>query len=85
MRGVEPSEPPLLFSCPGEAVAGGEGEEECVGLPESGVALKARFRGLFGDARARASGRDDGDAALADLAERSDNLTLGRSGVNVDD
>ena len=85
LRGVEPSEFPLLFSCPGgEAVAWEKGDEGVL-LPESGVALKVRFKGLLGDTRARASGRDDGDAGLADLEERSDNLTLGRSGVNIDD
>lgn len=75
-----------LFSWPRGVTDVGEGEADgCPRLPESGVALKARLRGLFGEARARANGRDDTDDVLADLAERSESRTLGRRGVRRDD
>jgi len=72
-----------VFSCPGEAVDGGEGEGVYDTLVASGAALKARFRGLLGETRALASGRE-GEAVFADLAERSDSRTFVRCGVNED-
>jgi hypothetical protein len=44
----------LLFSCPANLGLGEDGgEREELEFPESGVALKARFNGLLGDARVR--------------------------------
>lgn len=72
-----------MFSCPMGRAGGGDDFDDGAWFPASGAALKARFRGLLGEARARASGRDDGDSVLHDLAERSDSLRLGRSGVKL--
>lgn len=47
------------------------------------MALSARFKGLLGEARVRA--RREGVDVFADFADRSDNLTLERSGVNAGD
>lgn len=74
----------LLFSCPANLGLGEDGgEREEVEFPESGVALKARFNGLFGDARVRVM-REAG-AVFVLLADRSESLTPGRRGVCAGD
>lgn len=74
--------PSALFSCPEISItegAGAAGRE----LPLSGAVMRALFKGLFGDTRARVSGLD-GDVFAA-LADRNESLTLGRNGVKADD
>lgn len=49
----------------------------------SGAAVRGRLKGLRGDKRGLASWREAGDKALTDLADRRDNLTPVRRGVNT--
>lgn len=73
-----------MFSWPGENRV--RGDADVAGrawLFESEGMLTVRFSGLLGDAR-RASWRA-GESVLDDFALRSDNLTLGLSGVNTGD
>jgi hypothetical protein len=71
----------LMFSWPGPIDSN---RDEGVELPGLDAALRARLEGLFGEVRCRENGLDEvaGMTGLFDdLADRSDNFTLGRKGV----
>lgn len=52
-------------------------------FPLSGAVFSALFKGLLGEARDRVNGLEG--EVFAALAERNDNLTLGRKGVKMDE
>lgn len=77
----------LLFSWSKNLGPLGEnvGEREELEFPESGVALKARFKGLFEDARVRVMREGVVNFALLAAPDRSESLTPVRRGVCAGD